>query len=62
MAQILTSLLARSYTARYCEATGVKRVDIDRWQTVMAAARLGEEIAPEQKHLLKIVQSGLAQA
>jgi uncharacterized protein (TIGR02172 family) len=62
LAQILTSLLARSHTARYCEVTGVKRVDIDRWQTVMAAARLGEEIAPEQKHLLKIVQSGLAQA
>lgn len=62
LAQVLTSLLARWHSGHYCEVTGVKRGDIDRWQTVVAAARLGEDIAQERKHLLKIVQSGLAHA
>ena len=62
LARWLTAFFNRSYTARYCALTGASRSGIDRWQTVVAAARLADNIQPERGHLLKIVQSGLAHA
>lgn len=54
--------LLRSYTKSYFAESGADQSDVDRWRTVIAAARLSEHIPEETKHVLKLVRSGLAQA
>jgi uncharacterized protein (TIGR02172 family) len=62
LARWLTAFFNRSYTARYCEVTGASPAAIARWGTVVAAARLTDNIPQERKQLLKVVQAGLARA
>lgn len=54
--------LLREYLKSYFAASGADPAGVARWQTVIAAARLGEYIPAETKHVAMLVRSGLAQA
>jgi uncharacterized protein (TIGR02172 family) len=51
----------KSYLSRYFELCPGNRKLIAAWRPVIAAARLNENIAVEQEHLLALVRSGLTQ-
>ena len=56
----LSSWFLRGYLETYFAESGADRSNFDRWLTVMAAARLSENIAEESKHLVMMVRSGLS--
>jgi Ser/Thr protein kinase RdoA (MazF antagonist) len=49
------------YLTRYHALVPDRNHEADRWAPVIAAARLNEEILPEQEALIKIVQEGLGE-
>jgi aminoglycoside phosphotransferase (APT) family kinase protein len=55
----ITKLLLAGYSKTYFAESGVDLSCIDKWRTVVAAARLAEYIPEETDHLLKMVRSGL---
>jgi aminoglycoside phosphotransferase (APT) family kinase protein len=52
----------RFYPRRYFERSGLDAVGVDRWMTVLAAARLDDRIPGEHDHLLRYVRERLAAA
>ena len=55
---IVKPLLA-AYSKTYFAESEIDLSFIDKWRTVVAAARLAEHIPEETDHLLKIVRTGL---
>lgn len=54
----IATLFHRFYLRRYLRLTGADASDIEKWHTVIAAARLNEGIIAEEKQLLSIVSAG----
>lgn len=48
-----------TYLQHYLKLTGFTEAEMRRWQAPIAAARLSENILPERKQLLALVQAGL---
>lgn len=62
LARFAVTLLSRWHQSRYLSASGLGTANLVKWRTVIAAARLNEEIPAEREPLLKVVRAGLAQA
>lgn len=56
--RLLTGLFHRTYLNRYQSLVSVGQADLARWQPVIAAARLNEQIEPEREALLQILEEG----
>ena len=55
--------LNRSYTEAYFSSSDRSPADVDKWRTVIAAARLGDGLPRSQeKHVVKLVREGLTQS
>lgn len=50
------------YARRYFQLSGANAGDVDKWMTIVAAARLRENVEAEQIHLLRFVRKRLRQA
>ena len=62
LARLLTGYLNRLYTGHYLRLTGADRSGVRRWNTVIAAARLDDNIPQEVPYLREMVKAGLRQA
>lgn len=62
LARFAVAALSRWHKARYLSASGLDTENLPKWRTVIAAARLNEEIPAERESLLEVVRTGLAQA
>jgi aminoglycoside phosphotransferase (APT) family kinase protein len=49
----------RFYSERYFELSGADATGVDRWMTVMAAARIDDDIPEEHEHLVRYVRDRL---
>jgi Ser/Thr protein kinase RdoA (MazF antagonist) len=56
LAHVGRSLLTRTYLAGYRRGRPLDRDTLDRWRTVRAAARLGENIPEERPKLLQLLR------
>jgi Ser/Thr protein kinase RdoA (MazF antagonist) len=56
--RILIRLFHRVYLGRYMTLSPDSRKELERWGPVTAAARLNENITPEQDALIKMVEAG----
>lgn len=54
--------MLRAHAKSYFEESGADPAGVDRWRTVIAAARLSENIPQETKTVVELVRSGLAGA
>lgn len=48
------------YARRYFKLSGANARDVDKWMTILAAARLRENIEAEHEHLVRFVRKRLA--
>lgn len=54
--RLVIHLYHRTYLSRYLALRPDAGMELNRWEPVIAAARLNEDIEPEQESLLKIVE------
>lgn len=60
--QTLRKGFSKAYLKQYLKLSGLSKEDIDRWRTVLAAARLMEWIPEaEKKYLLNVIYKGINQ-
>lgn len=57
--RLLSGLFRRVYLNRYRSLVPDRQAELARWQPVIAAARLDEQIEPERSTLLCMVDEGL---
>ena len=58
IAHWFSGLMYRFYSRRYFELSRADADIVDRWMTVIAAARLDEDVPGEQEHIVSFVGSG----
>ena len=56
--RMIVSLYHRTYLNRYRALNPDTENELNRWMTVIAAARLNEDIVPERGELIKMVEKG----